>query len=692
MRCLLVALFTCAVCGPITRAADSAQSLIAGAGNAADDAERLRILRTLASGGDQLLEAATRAELTTLLPVVEAWASGRARAAAQIARKEGEAHRYLHGFFNSATGPFTPPFPIPPRAESPLYPLWALYRGRFLAWYMMEHSEVLNVPDKKRAFVGEATRCFELALRAFPQNPVLRIYNGENLPSPELSAWDERAPAWANHQRRALEQLHRIVRWWIAERQLANGEFGGNWGDDVEMWRWWAPVLIGFEDPAVAAAQERLARGNLGRPGMAAGYTNHLTDVEHTAEETADTLTPMLHVAGTRSSWSARTNQLIGLADAVWWGRNDRGQLQFKHIDFNHERLGPDARRAYDTGYHVRVMQPVLLLWQRTANPELGAPLTRWLRTWAEAALGSDNGKPAGIVPAALQWPTGRVGSEERGWIGPDLAGDPMQALYSWPAHPVAAMTAALLQAHVLTSDAVFLEPLLQMAERRRAHLAAGDRDGPIGSAAWADHRLPLIINDALAKWRQLTGDSRYDDLLRVDARGYLRFVVTHEPEPLARELGETARTLSVNWPMFTSEVRFTDRVLSFPHAWPRAVATGLQRVDADLLYSTVTGDPGTVQNFPLNGARWHTLPRDIAVLVTENRHDRFAAELFHFGAADREMTVSLLTLEPGDYSWSLVASDGRSIARGPQAIRTMDRRLAFTLPSRDRVRLEVRR
>ncbi|MGH7958103.1 MAG: hypothetical protein ACREH8_14015, partial [Opitutaceae bacterium] len=66
-----------------------------------------------------------------------------------------------------------------------------------------------------------------------------------------------------------LEQLHRIIRWWIAERQLANGEFGGNWGDDVEMC-WWAPVLIGFDDPGATAAQQQLAGGNLSRPGMVA--------------------------------------------------------------------------------------------------------------------------------------------------------------------------------------------------------------------------------------------------------------------------------------------------------------------------------------------------------------------------------------------------------------------------------------
>ncbi len=673
-----------------SRAADTAASLLTAAGHAPTEAARLAHLRTLAAQGDTLLDAPTRTELAALLPVVEAWADGRARAQADVARGRGETHRYLHGFFDTATLAFTPPFPTPPRTESPLYPLWAFYRGRFLAWSLLEHSGVSAVPERRAAFLAEAGRCFEVARAAFPANALLRIYGGENLPAPGLSPWDDRAPAWANHQRRALEQLHAIIRWWIAERQLANGEFGGKWGDDVEMWRWWAPVLLGFDDPAVTAAQARLAKGNLSRPALAAGYTSQLTDVEHTAEETADTLTPMQHVAGADPEWAARARRLLTLADAVWWGDNARGGRQFKHIDFNHERLGPDAGRAYDTGYHVRVLQPVLLLWQRTRDPALGAPLTRWLRTWAEAALGTDNGKPAGVVPAALRWPSGAVGSATRGWIGPDLAGDPMTDLYSWPAYPVAAMTATLLQAHAQTGEALYLEPLLRMAELRRAHLASGARDGPPGTTAWAAHRLPAILNDSLAKWRQLTGDTRFDDLLRADATGYGRYLLTRDEAALAEALGATARTLSVNWPMFTDEVRYTDRVLAFPRGWPRTAASGLAKIDASLLYSTVTGDPGAVDHFPLNGARWHTLPRDLAVMVTTNQRDRFAADLYHFGGDERSLGVSLLLLDPDRYRWTLTAADARVLATGEHQHSLITPQLRFTLPANMRVSLTL--
>lgn len=556
---------------------------------------------------------------------------------------------------------------------------------------MIEYAEIMYVPDKKAAFVNEATRCFAEAKSAFSDNSLLQIYAGENLPWPTIAAPDPRAPAWANSQRRALECLHDVIRWWIAERQIPNGEFGGAWGDDVEMWRWWAPVLIGFADPIVDAAQRRLADGNLRRPALADGYTRELTDVEHTAEETADTITPMLHLAAHDPAWAERAERLLALADELWWGKNEQGKLQFRHIDFNSRRLGTDPGRAYDTALHLRVVEAALLLWQHSKDPGIGRKLTSWFRTWAEAAASTDNGKPAGIVPAALRWPDGLVGSERRGWIGPDLGNDPMTGIYSWPHHPVAEMTTALLQTYELTGDTTYLDPLMTMARRRAAHLADGDRDGPVGSAAWADHRLGQVVSDALAKWRQLHADGRFDHLLLADANGYVRFRLANDETTLARELEQTARLLSYNWPMFTTETRFTDRVLAFNTRWPPAVETfgRTEPIDTGMLYSMVTGDLGGVQHFPLNAVRWLAEPRDLAIRVIAADHRQFVVEIYSFCDQPRTLEAKLLLLQPGNYRFTLSSSDGQQEAESVTLSAT-ERRLKAALPSRTLVRLSM--
>ena len=56
------------------------------------------------------------------------------------------------------------------------------------------------------------------------------------------------------------------------------GEYGGGWGDDCEMWRWWVPVLIGFHDPKIVAAQREFSEALLSQPHIRQGYTNRMTD------------------------------------------------------------------------------------------------------------------------------------------------------------------------------------------------------------------------------------------------------------------------------------------------------------------------------------------------------------------------------------------------------------------------------
>ncbi|MEO6246164.1 MAG: hypothetical protein ABIQ12_12090, partial [Opitutaceae bacterium] len=118
----------------------------------------------------------------------------------------------------------------------------------------------------------------------------------------------------------------------------------------------------------------------------------------------------------------------------------------------------------------------------------------------------------------------------------------------------------------------------------------------------------------------------------------------------------------------------------------------GAPRVDAGLLYATVTGDPGAVDNFPLNGVRWHTSPREIAVRVAQNRRDRFTADLFHFGAAARPLDASLLTLDPGDYTWTISSADDHPLSRGRVTLTSDHRRVSLVVPSRALCRLRIER
>lgn len=623
--------------------------------------ERLRLLRELDTRSD--LPAALKGELKALLPTVTEWADGKSRATVDDSR--AAENGYLCRFINSRVQPSdsgSPVYPAEPAADSLLRPIWALYRGRMLIWITIQNSSLGRVKETRERYYGEARRLLQEASKAFPDNKVIGMYLGRQIPWPHRNAPDPKAPAWANLQREGLERLSDIVRWWIAERQLPDGQFGGGWGDDVEMWRWWVPVLIAFEDPVIIEAQARTSNGIFMRPHLKEGFTTRLSDVEHTNEDTTDTISPMMHLRPDEPLWQDRALKLTEYMRDRWVGRNDRGFTQFKSIYFSLDQVDETPRRAFDTVYHTAIVQPSLLYWQRTADPKLTALFTDWLKVWIDAAAREENGKPAGVLPSTISWPAGKINVPVEGgtsWWQP-FPLNHNDALYNWPSVGQY-MTSTLLLAWHITRDDQYLAPLRSMAAYVRKHGSRGSAPEP-GTPSWIADQTKRILGDTLAKYRFLSGDRQYDDLLEQGATGYAKFRLTGDRSPLTDGLERNARAFRSNWEGYTSEMRWTDRVILFTNNFLRYLPEPAPPLPApELLYACATGDPGTPLFFPLNAVRWRTPPQDIAALVTESSASSFSAEVFHFGDLPRKMAAEFLLLQPGAYevavSWQ--TSDG---------------------------------
>jgi hypothetical protein len=150
---------------------------------------------------------------------------------------------------------------------------------------------------------------------------------------------------------------------------------------------------------------------------MSKGYTSKMDDVEHTAEDSADTLSPMILLEPDSPEWSARAFKIADLMRGLWMGHNNRGFLQFKSIYFNVDKI--QEHETCDTFYHTCVAHPVMILWLRTADSRLGELISNSMSTWVDAGQRAENGKPAGVLPCAIQWPSGRVGGPRPDWWNP---------------------------------------------------------------------------------------------------------------------------------------------------------------------------------------------------------------------------------------------------------------------------------
>ncbi len=580
-------------------------------------------------------------------------------------------------------------------AESPLRPLCDLYRGRMLAWNLIENSNVRTNPKEAKWFKDEAVASFQRVAAAFPQNAVAPLYLGEAQPWGIVPEKVEGAPEWASLQREQIERMADIIRWWITHRQRDNGEFGGGWGDDCEMWRWWASVLLGFEDPQIVAAQLKFSRSAVTRPHLKGGFNTEITDVEHAAEDTTDNLVPLMVLEPENEKWTQWGLRLGDFMRDVWTGRNERGQLQFKSFYFSATEAAAQPQRAYDVLADVGALHPALLAWQKTGDEKLGALICTWLDTWVDATARAENGKPAGMLPAAIRWPDGAATGSEGRWWEPVKPGGYMHSYYIWPS-VITELTDALMVAHVMTGKDSYLAPLRSMAAIRLRHLQSPPQgDLKPGTEPWCADQLAPRRNansntgglvKTLARFKALTGTPEFDELIALEGAEFVIRTDAEGRRELETALQESLGALRVNFPGFTSEVRSTDRCMRFVQFLVQDYAfdeyKGVMQPKHELLYRMVTGDKNAPR-FPQMAVRWLTPPKDIAALVSEAGTTRFAAELFHFGKEPRELSAELRQLKPGSYRASLavagkpmkLANDVVAIAKGRFT------RFPFTLP-----------
>ncbi len=663
-------------------------ALIQEAGNAEEEKMRFQLLQKALELPD--LPDKNRSNLEKVLAIVDAWANGK-RKLEQEPGEGARASRYLHNFFNWTIDLDTWVMPLILR-DDPLFPLVAYYRGRMLLQMVIQHGHLQHDPYLRYAYYEDARELLTVAQEAFPQNKIIAMYLGKAIPWKADFDPDPRAPQWANSQRETLEKLTQIIHWWIDERQLSDGQFGGGWGDDVEMWRLWLPVLVGFADPKTMEGQARLSEGLWSQAHMQGGYTNIMTDVEHTAEDSSDTCTAMMHIQADNPTWKQRALKLVELMRDLWTGVNERGFLHFKSTYFTAEQVDPDPRKACDTVYHPRAIQPALLLWQRTGNEEIGELVLNWMKGWVDATARQERGKPAGIIPSAIHWPEGSIGGLAWEWWEPgNHTADP---LYVWPS-AMRMMVNTLLLCYHQSQDRSYLEPLFSMAKIYRSFLKEADPEGPFpaGSKEWCASQMGEFLPNVLAKYRSLTSDKQFDDLLKGQANGYVQMHLSGSRDQLEEEIEENANSLRQNYAAFTDEVRWTDRVFRFHAIFLNDfLESPIPSFDPHFLFSTLTGNVGNALYFPLNAVRWHTEPTEIAILVTRVHAQFFQAELFHFGASEREIEAELFLLTPGKYEVLLSGKENQKLINTQQIqLAEGSRKVSINLPARTLCKLELR-
>ena len=103
-------------------------------------------------------------------------------------------------------------------------------------------------------------------LRVDPDHELGRLYwnyisyNSRGRPPYTAPAVPRGVPAWAFNQVQELAQVRQFVDWWIDERQVAYGDFGGGISDDSDLTQQWPGLaLMGVQPDRLNASLTALS-------------------------------------------------------------------------------------------------------------------------------------------------------------------------------------------------------------------------------------------------------------------------------------------------------------------------------------------------------------------------------------------------------------------------------------------------
>ncbi len=414
------------------------------------------------------------------------------------------------------------------------------------------------------------------------------------------------APEWATVVRQAWLTARKVPEWWLDNRLVPTGEFGGEVGDDTDMYQNYADFPI-FEDGAFVQRLKDAARRLMDlaeRTTLEQGINKQTMDPLHAYEEGVNHESLLLWwdygdpVAFERCLVATRS--LFALTTVT-----PKGHRHFKSQRLGAEDLRIDRPTDIDGHAHPLMLHPAFEVAWYSGNPTV----MKFLREWADGWL--EHMKP-GEYATSVEIATEKVvaASETPIYGGYGALGSAMAFMF-W-----------------LTGDKRYIEPFMHVWSK------GIDRTSP-------SNLLPEMLH------RGALDEIDKNTLLKlVRGRGIAEWLVTGDKRPLIDALKNDIAEIQRFWDMYTTAEPFTDRVFLY------AIT------NAAIAY---TGGYATRNKFNhTHAVSWEGLGTDFAALVRIARPKRLKVLVYNFSTKTLSGRMRVWSLEPGRYKLRIgIDTDG---------------------------------
>ncbi len=459
-------------------------------------------------------------------------------------------------------------------------------------------------------------------LRVDPDNREGRAYWADinytpaNLPPVTLPPIPTGVPAWAARQLQDLAATRRFVDWWIDERQVPYGDFGGGISDDTDLTQQWPGLaLMGVQPDKINASLRALTEASY-RNGM---HTNGLgtieTDELHVYEEGLNSDAERLYlnwgepVALERLMATAKALHRVVLV-------NPAGHLHFASSWYGGRKIYRDDPWSWQKPYGFLILHAPTLVGLYNGNADARGLVTGLMDGWM--AHGKQAADGTWSFPNEINWRTDKERVGDGGGVTTML--QPAWAAYRF------------------TGDAKYLRPLY-------ARVAKG---GPAGLNEFTENVFDVLPEGP--SWQKALA-----------SKG--------GPDAFARYAGwaETGRTdllTALHTDSLTDKLQ-REPMLTTGHWWS-------DRVDSptDILQRERLGGIALRRNYfwPGHTVSWRfadeAAAEQVAILLPGPKPDRFRVIAYNTSATPQRATMTGWNVTAG--RWTLKsatsADEGRSL------------------------------
>ncbi|MGK6318287.1 LamG-like jellyroll fold domain-containing protein [Sphingomonas sp. DT-204] len=211
-------------------------------------------------------------------------------------------------------------------------------------------------------------------------------------------------PLWAFRQLEDLKLTRRFVDWWIDNRQVPYGDFGGGISDDTDLTQQWPGLaLMGVEPDKINASLRALSEAAYANGMITGGLGTITTDELHAYEEGLNSDAERLYL-----NWGepraverlmATTKALTGIIL-----RNPAGHMHFASNWYGGTKVYRERPWEWQKPYSFTVMHAPILMGVYNGNPIARGLVTGVVDGWL--AHGRRDAKGLWSYPNEIDWRT----------------------------------------------------------------------------------------------------------------------------------------------------------------------------------------------------------------------------------------------------------------------------------------------